>query len=70
MLANKTNYLLEMLLWQNSYNPKKKSSHRAQKPKPFMPEFMQPPKKPSAISKEAVNRSVDDIRDILNKPRV
>jgi hypothetical protein len=68
VFANKTNYLLELLLWQNSYDPKKKSKHMANKPKPFVPEFMKD-KKQSAINKDSVKHTVDDIKSILALPR-
>ena len=69
VFANKTNYLLELLLWQNSYNPKKKGKHLANKPKPFIPEFMKEKKKPSAINNGSVKHTVDDIKSILALPR-
>ena len=70
MFANKTNYLLETLLWQNSYDPKKKSEHKSKQPKPFVPEFMKLPTEPSAINKYSEAHTAAEIRDILAKPRV
>lgn len=69
MLANKTTYLLELLLWQNSYDPKKKAKHKAAKPKPFIPDFLQPKQPPSAINKDAAKSNVEDVKNILSMPR-
>lgn len=71
VMANKTNYLLEVLIWQNS-TPHKKAAidrHKRNKPKPFVPEFMKPPKQPSEITKEAETMTVDDIKSWLSVPR-
>lgn len=69
VFANKTNHLLELLLWQNAYDPKKKSQHKANRPKPFIPEFMKPEQPPSEISKEAETMTVDDVKSWLATPR-
>lgn len=68
MFANKTNYLLELLLWQNAYDPKKKSQHKAAKPKPFVPPFFKN-KEPSKINDGSQKHTVDDIKSILAQPR-
>lgn len=70
IFANKTNYLLEMIIWQNSYDPKKKHEHKANRPKPFVPEFMKLPVQPSAINNGSEAHTADEIRNILAKPRV
>lgn len=63
--ANRTNYLLEMLFWQNSYDPKKKAEHMAAKPKLFIPEHMK-----SAMREDGAEpHTVDEIKDILSRPR-
>lgn len=64
ILANKTTYLLELLLWQNS--PRQKGKRKPPKPTPFTPDFM---KTPSEISKEAEVHTVDEIKAILARPR-
>lgn len=69
IFANKANYLLETIVWQNATPSKKgdKAKHKRNKPKIFMPEFM---KQPSAINGDIEKYSTDDIRNILAKPRV
>lgn len=69
MFANRTNYLLEMLLWQNAYDPKKKARHQANKPKPFIPPFLKPPKDETGINKGVQTHTVDDIKSLLALPR-
>lgn len=68
-MANRTNYLLELLVWQNGYNPKKKAEHMAMKPKPFVPEFMVDRTKKTEANKDIEAHTVDDIRAILARPR-
>jgi len=71
VLANKTNYLLEVLIWQNG-TPHKKGAlerHKRNKPKPFIPEFMKSPAPPAEINKEAETMTVDDIKSWLSNPR-
>lgn len=69
VLANKTNFLLETIIWQNSTPSEKgkRAKHKQNKPKPFIPEFM---KQPSEISAGAEPHTTDDIRNILSKKRV
>ena len=72
VFANKTNYLLELLLWQNG-SPSKKgelAKHKRNKPKPFIPPFMKGLVEPSEISKGIEVHTTDDIRAILDKKRV
>lgn len=69
IFANKTNYLLEMLLWQNSYSKKNRSRHAAMKPKPFVPDFMKPPAKPSAMNDGLELKETWEIDLILKQPR-
>ena len=70
IFANRTNFLLETLLWQNSYDPKKKVEHKSKKPKPFVPDFLKQLSKTSAINDGSEKHTTDDIRSILLKPRV
>ena len=63
ILQNKMVYLLEVLVWQKSKDATKKFPQN--KPKPFVPDFMQ-----EHIDKDTEAHSTEDIRDILNKPRV
>lgn len=63
VLANKTNYLLEILAWQKTRDGQRKRP--TQKPKIFVPEFMQS----GEVGKEAEAHSVDDIKAILAMPR-
>lgn len=69
VLANRTNYLLELLIWQNGYNPKKKAEHLAAKPKPFVPEFMAAAEREARRDKEIEPHTVEDIKAILARPR-
>lgn len=70
VFANKTNYLLEMILWQNSYNPKKKREHKASQPKPFVPDFLKQLSKPGVINDGTEKHTTEDIHNILLMPRV
>lgn len=65
VLQNKTNYLLEVLAWQNA-NEGVKQTKQTEKPKLFMPEFMRTEPK----NKEIETHDTDDIRAILAQPRV
>lgn len=70
-LANKTNYLLELLLWQNA-TPSKKgqiAKHKRDKPKPYVPPFMKPKQPEGDINKGSELRSVDDVKSLLDLPR-
>lgn len=67
ILANKANYLLEVLTWQNTKDAQKKNPR--QQPKMFIPEFMQNVEATRAINQGAEKHTVDDIKDILNRPR-
>lgn len=60
-----------MLLWQNSYDPKKKSQSLRNKPKPFVPDFMKskPTDKQKGAAKGTQAMPVDDIKSWLNAPR-
>lgn len=63
ILANNTNYLLEMLLWAKTEDATKKvPQHR---PEPFVPDFMPKKKK----EKESVAMDIDDIEAYLTRPR-
>lgn len=68
--ANKTNYLLELMLWQNTPIKKgEKSMHNRRKPKPFIPDFMKVEQPPSEINKDAETHTVDDVKSLLTLPR-
>lgn len=60
-----------MLLWQNAYDPKKKSQSMRNKPKPFVPDFMK--EKPKNTDKGAAAGTqampIDDIKSWLSVPR-
>ena len=70
-LANKTNFLLEMIVWQNATptKPKDKAKHKAEKPKPFIPDFMKEPEPPSAINEDSVAMLPHEIEQWLSLPR-
>lgn len=68
--ANKTNYLLELKLWQDTPVKKgEKAMHNRRKPTVFVPDFMKVEQPPSEINKDAEKRSVSDIKSILDLPR-
>jgi len=68
--ANKSNYLLELKLWQDTPIKKgEKAMHNRRKPKPFIPEFMKVKQPPNQINKDSETRTVDDIKSILSLPR-
>lgn len=71
MFANKTNYLLELKLWQDTPVRKgEKAAHNARKPKPFLPDFMKDPIEPDlTINKDVEKMSVDDVKSWLDVPR-
>ena len=68
-MANRTNYLLEILAWQKSFNPKKKAQWMAAKPKVFTPDFMVDKEKTNALNKDIEAHTVDEIKAILALPR-
>lgn len=63
IMLNKLTYLAELLVWMKTKDATKKSPRN--KPKPFVPDFMDQGK----ATKETDARSVDEIRDILARPR-
>lgn len=65
VLANRANYLLEVLIWQNANEGVKKHKQTA-KPPPFVPDFM----KGVEVAPDAEKHTVDDIKAILAKPRL
>lgn len=69
IFQNKMVYLLETLVWQKSYDPKKKAAHMAAKPKLFVPEFMQKAMGSDGIKRDTVSLDVDEVKDLLAKPR-
>lgn len=70
MFNNKTNYLLELLLWQNTPVKKgQRDAHNRRKPKPFVPDFLKGQEPEAEINKGSVKRTVSDIKSILDLPR-
>lgn len=74
VLANKTNFLLETLIWQNATPPKNakagdKAKHKASQPKPFLPDFMKDTEKKSPINDGSVAMDVHEIQQMLSLPR-
>lgn len=68
ILANKTNYLLELLVWAKTKDAQKKVP--VNKPKPFIPDFLEQPPSEGDANKDIEVHTTDDIREILAKPRV
>lgn len=68
-IANRTNYLLDLLLWQNSYDPKKKGEWMARKPKPYVPEFMAAAVREATRDKDIEAHTTAEIDAILALPR-
>jgi hypothetical protein len=64
VLANRTNYLLDTIIWQNSNEGVKKHKQTA-KPEQWLPEFM----KGVQNTPESEKHTVDDIKAILARPR-
>lgn len=71
VLANRTNYLLEILAWQNAtpHKKSKQAAHKANKPKPFVPDFMKQDVSQEGINEGSEALTVDDVDSILNMPR-
>ncbi len=71
ILANRTNYLLELIIWQNATPQKKgqQAKHNSKKPKPFTPEFMKPKQLADKPAKDDQAMTVDDIKSWLSVPR-
>lgn len=65
ILANKTNYLLETLVWMKTKDATKKPPQN--RPQLFMPEFME---QPQVDNKDTEAHTTDEIRELLAKPRV
>jgi hypothetical protein len=71
-LANKTNYLLELIAWQNATpsTKAKKAAHEQKKPKPYVPDFMKKDIEPQGAINEGIEQmSVDDVKSWLAVPR-
>lgn len=66
---NKMVFLLETIVWQKSFDPKKKSAHMAAKPKLFTPDFMKKAMDDEGIKKDTQAADVDTIKEILARPR-
>lgn len=70
VFANKTNYLLELMLWQNTQVKKgKQAEHKRMKPKPFVPDFMKQHQEATGINKGIEVQTVDDVKSWLAVPR-
>lgn len=71
VFANKSAYLLELLLWQAGTPSKKaeRAKHKAAKPKPFVPDFMKKDKADSPLNDDVPVQTVDDIKSWLAVPR-
>ena len=69
IFMNKMVWLLETLVWQKAFDPKKKAAHLAAKPKLFTPEFMQKAMANEGIKKDTQAADIDTIKDLLSKPR-
>lgn len=68
VLLNNIQYSLEVLIWQNSNEGVKKAKQTPQ-PKPFLPPFMRDLQAERALNKDTVKHTVDDIKEILARPR-
>lgn len=69
IFMNKMVWLLETLVWQKAYDPKKKSQHLANKPKLYVPEFMRKAMDAEGIQKDTVSLDVDEVKELLARPR-
>lgn len=68
VLANRTNYLLDLLAWQNTKDATKKPPQNI--PKLYVPSFMESVvAAPTGINKDAVVMETEDIQYILDRPR-
>lgn len=67
ILANKTNYYLETLAWHNTEDGQSKTPKN--QPKLFVPEFMEELLASQNKDSQYDAKDIDDIKDILNKPR-
>ena len=71
VFANKTTHLLELLLWQAGTPSKKgeRARHKANKPKPFMPDFMKRSQAGTGMNESVEAMTVDDVKSWLAVPR-
>lgn len=67
ILANKTNYFLETLIWMKTKDAQKKPYKN--KPTIFVPDFMKRSSDKSPINKDSEAHTTDDIKSILALPR-
>lgn len=63
ILANKTNYLLEMLVWMKTKDAQKKQPQN--RPQPFVPEFLQG----ETLDADTEAHTTEEITEILAQPR-
>lgn len=62
-------FLLETLIWQKAFDPKKKAAHMAAKPKLYVPEFMKKATGAEGIKKDTVAMDIDKVKELLARPR-
>ena len=68
LFLNRIMYSLDTLVWMKTKDAQKKAPlHR---PKLFTPSFMPQHSEPGQISKGAEVHTVDEIKDLLSRPRV
>lgn len=68
ILANKANYLLDTIIWQNS-NEGVKKHKQTPHPKIFVPDFMKKAMGDEGIKKDTVALDVDEVKHLLSRPR-
>lgn len=71
VFANKTTYLLELLLWQAGTPSKKaeRAKHKAAKPRPFVPDFMKKSQAGVGLNQDVPVQTIDDVKSWLAVPR-
>lgn len=71
IFLNKIVYLLDTIVWQNGTPTKagEKAKHKQQQPKLFIPTFMKNKETKDGIAKDTVSLDVDEVKDILSRPR-
>lgn len=60
-------FFLEVLVWQKTKDGQRRSPRN--KPKLYTPDFMKKKPKEAAITRESELHTVDDIKQILDRPR-
>lgn len=67
MLLNKVTYLLEVLAWQNTKDAQK--GRKSTAPKLYTPPFMKKAAQARGLNPDQAVHTVDQIKDILARPR-